>query len=223
MTAAADPGRGRWPTGATAWLASAGCLACALAVLVLGARWVCPEGVCGVPWLDRSALEVFDGLRLPGLDLVFGALTWLGSLFVLVPAALLLAGQQRTSGQSVRASVFVPLALVGAALGSRLAKLTVERPRPDLFALPGAMPLDASYPSAHVMQATAFAIAWLLRPGASPRAGEAVAAAVLIALVAVSRMYLQVHFPSDVLAGGAAAVFWVLALRCLPGWQQPRR
>jgi membrane-associated phospholipid phosphatase len=213
----------RWPTGAAAWLAAAAFAAFASAVLVAGAHWVCPDGVCGVPWFDRAALRALDGLRGSLLDIAFGTLTWFGSLFVLVPAALLVAGRQRAAGQSVRASVFVPLALVGAALGSRLAKLAVGRPRPDEFALLGAMPGDASYPSAHVMQAVAFVLAWLLRPGAAPRVREAVAAAVLVAIVAVSRMYLQVHFPSDVLAGGAAAVLWVLALRCLPVWGRPVR
>ena len=223
MTRLADPGGDGWPTGAAAWLAAVAFTACALLVLVVGARWICPEGVCGVPWPDRAALEVFDRLRSPMLDIGFGALTWLGSLVVLGPAALVLAGRQRAAGRSVRASVFVPLALVGAALGSRLAKLAVGRPRPDEFVLLGAMPVDASYPSAHVMQAVAFALAWQLRPGRAPRAREAVAAAARVAGVALSRMYLQVHFPSDVLAGGVAAVFWVLALRCLPVWGRPGR
>ena len=46
------------------------------------------------------------------------------------------------------------------------------------------------------------------------------AGAALIAAVASSRVYLQVHFPSDVLAGIAAAVLLVLALRALPVWRE---
>ncbi|MCE9570365.1 MAG: phosphatase PAP2 family protein, partial [Rhodocyclales bacterium] len=38
-------------------------------------------------------------------------------------------------------------------------------------------------------------------------------------LVGGSRVYLQVHFPSDVLAGTIATVFWVLGLRALMPWR----
>jgi undecaprenyl-diphosphatase len=39
-------------------------------------------------------------------------------------------------------------------------------------------------------------------------------------LVGLSRLYLQVHFASDVMFGAAAAVLWVLALRSLPIWKE---
>jgi undecaprenyl-diphosphatase len=212
-----------WPTGAQAVFAAGGLLACALTVLFMGARWVCPDGVCGAPPSDHALLRMLDARRGPVLDASFAAWTWFGSLFVLGPVAVLVAARQRMAGHSVRAAVFVPIALVGAAFVSRLVKEAVSRPRPDAFALLGPMPLDASFPSAHTMQAAALALAWLLRPGAVPRAGEAVAAIVLVTGVGLSRMYLQVHFPSDVLAGALSAIFWVLALRCLPVWGKPAR
>lgn len=65
------------------------------------------------------------------------------------------------------------LALVGASALGHLLKLIVERPRPDLFPPLIPMPQDWSFPSAHAVQATAFALAWLLRPGASPARFEA--------------------------------------------------
>ncbi|MBK8120520.1 MAG: phosphatase PAP2 family protein [Sulfuritalea sp.] len=45
----------------------------------------------------------------------------------------------------------------------------------------------------------------------------------LIASVGVSRVYLQVHYPSDVAFGMAAAILWVLALRRLPVWREDIR
>jgi undecaprenyl-diphosphatase len=82
------------------------------------------------------------------------------------------------------------------------------------------MPDDWSFPSAHAAQATAFALAWLLRPGASPGRPEIVVLFAAVALVFASRLYLQVHFPSDVFAGALLAVLWVLFLRRLPTWQE---
>jgi undecaprenyl-diphosphatase len=83
-----------------------------------------------------------------------------------------------------------------------------------------AMPADASFPSAHAMQATALVAAWLLRPGARLAYAEALAGGLLVATVALSRVYLQVHFPSDVVLGMIAALLWVMALRGLPLWQK---
>lgn len=191
----------------------------ALLVLASGALLACPERGCPVPALDAAGLLAANAWRAGWLDRGFMIVTWLGSLYVLLPAALLLAW--RASRASLpRAAAFVPTALIGAAILARLAKLAIERPRPDLFPALIAMPDDASFPSAHAMQATALVAAWLLRPGARLAYGEALAGGLLIVAVAFSRVYLQVHFPSDVVVGMVAALLWVMALRGLPFWQK---
>jgi undecaprenyl-diphosphatase len=85
------------------------------------------------------------------------------------------------------------------------------------------MPQDWSFPSAHAAQATAFALAWLLRPGASPGRIEIAVLVAAVAAVFASRLYLQVHFPSDVLAGAVLATLWVLLLRGLPVWRENKQ
>ena len=190
----------------------------AVVLVVAGYRLICPAGACRALALDTAGLVLLHDWRNRGLDAGFMALTWLGSLFVLLPAALLLAWRHGLRTRSP-AAAFVPLALLGTAVFGHLAKLAVERPRPDIFPALVAMPPDASFPSAHAMQVTAFVCAWLLRPGARPGMGEAVAGCLLIALVGVSRVYLQVHYPSDVAFGMAAATLWVVALRRLPVWR----
>ena len=191
----------------------------ALLMLASGALLVCPERPCAVPALDAAGLAALDARRTGWLDRGFMIVTWLGSLYVLLPAALLLAW--RASRASLRrAAAFVPIALIGAAILARLAKLAIERPRPDLFPALIAMPDGASFPSAHAMQAAALVAAWLLRPGARFAYGEALVGSLLIAAVAFSRVYLQVHFPSDVVVGMVAALLWVMALRGLPLWQK---
>lgn len=190
----------------------------ALLVLASGALLVCPEPRCAVPAIDAAGLTALDAWRTGWLDRGFMIVTWLGSLYVLLPAALLQAWRA-SRGTPPRAAAFVPAALIGAAILARLAKLAIERPRPDLFPALIAMPNDASFPSAHAMQATALVAAWLLRPGARFAYGEALAGGLLIASVALSRVHLQVHFPSDVAFGMVVALLWVMALRGLPLWQ----
>ena len=110
--------------------------------------------------------------------------------------------------------------VIGASALGHLAKLVIERPRPDLFPPLIAMPADWSFPSAHAVQVTAFALAWVLRPGAAAGRIEMAVLVAVVALVVASRLYLQVHFPSDVVAGVLLATFWVLLLRRLPAWRE---
>jgi undecaprenyl-diphosphatase len=194
----------------------------AAAVLAAGARFVCPTDACPALPADAAGLALAHGWRDRLLDPTFLAATWLGSLVVLVPSALLV-GWRDWRSRWPRAAAFVPLALVGAAVLAHVAKFIADRPRPDLFTALIPMPADQSYPSAHAMQVTAFLLAMLLRPGTRPGPGAVLLACLLAALVAVSRVYLQVHFPTDVAFGIVAAALWVLALRCLPVWREGAR
>ena len=181
-----------------------------LATLAGGAWVVCPQGQCAVPELDRMGLALAHAGRGDLLDTWMPVVTWAGSLLVLVPlialAALVLArgGRGREAG-------FLVLSLVGASAFSHLAKLAVERPRPDLFAAWTTMPADWSYPSAHAMQVTAVVLACAF-VFAQRRAKWGVVLAGIVLLVGLSRLYLQVHFPSDVAAGVIASAFWVAGL-----------
>ena len=174
------------------------------------------QGFLSISVWDGGGLALAHALRAPWLDALFAAVTWLGSLLVLLPLALL--AWWRWRGE--RSASFVALALVGASGLGHLVKLLAARPRPDLFPPLIPMPDDWSFPSAHAAQVTAFALAWLLRPGASPGRIEIAVLFATVAVVISSRLYLQVHFPSDVFAGALLAVLWVLFLRRLPTWQE---
>ena len=185
-----------------------------LAILVAGALLVCPERTCRVPGFDATGLAIAHGSKNPVFDAAFVAVSGLGSLFILVPVLQWQAW--RTPARRARTgTAFVASALGGAVLIAHLAKLAIDRPRPELFPALVDMPPDASFPSAHALQITAVVAAWLLRPGQTARGGDVLAGSVLVAAVSLSRVYLQVHFPSDVIAGIATAVAWVLALRSL--------
>lgn len=163
---------------------------------------------------DRAGLAFLHASRSLTLDRAMLALTWLGSLALLLPAAGLVAGFLWRRRR--RDAVFIVAALLGSALVSYAAKAWVMRPRPDLYAPLVAMPEHWSYPSTHAMQAAAFALALglVLR---SRRARWSVLLGGAVVGVAVSRVYLQVHHPSDAIVGVLAALFWVTGLRALLG------
>lgn len=168
---------------------------------------------------DHSGLALAHAARTPWLDSLFASVTWLGSLAVLLPLALLVWWRRRGD----RNAAFVALALIGASALGHLLKLIAARSRPDLFPPLIPMPEDWSFPSAHAVQVTAFALAWTLRPGTSPGRIEIAVLLAAAALVFASRLYLQVHFPSDVIAGALLATLWVLFLRRLPAWRENKQ
>jgi membrane-associated phospholipid phosphatase len=192
------------------WLLSA-------ASLAAGAWLVCPEARCFAPVFDRASLSLAYQLRNATLDGLMAVITRFGSIWILLPLAsvgaawLLLRRRRKESG-------FLLMALLGATALAQLVKLWVARPRPDLFALSMPMPGDWSFPSAHSMQAAALGMALFLintRKRAEWRVSLAFVLSALVLLVGLSRIYLQVHFPSDVLAGLFAGAFWVLGLHAL--------
>ena len=198
------------------------------ASLVAGAWLVCPAGQCRVPELDLAGLGLAHQLRNTTLDGLMAIVTHFGSIWLLLPSAgagavlLWLRKRQMDSG-------FLLLALLGATALAQLAKLWVARPRPDLYAIslanPLPIPADLSYPSAHSMQVAALATALFLvltRQQAEWRVSLAMLLAALVVLVGLSRIYLQVHFPSDVVAGILAGMFWVFGLHALM-FLQPAR
>jgi undecaprenyl-diphosphatase len=128
---------------------------------------------------------------------------------------LLLAGKRATA-------LFVIAAVVGGMLLSTALKIGFERPRPDL--VPAATRVyTASFPSGHAMLSaiTYLTLGALLARVEERRRVKAFligVAVTLTMLVGISRVYLGVHWPSDVLAGwcvGAAwaALCWFVALQ----------
>lgn len=182
--------------------------------LYAGAMAVCPDGHCTALSWDRGILRLLHETQHPALTVFFSAATWLGSIVVLLPASLLLARHYLRHGQP-RAALLLPLAVGGAWLLAHAGKLLVDRPRPDLYPALIGMPTDLSFPSAHTLQIAAFFVAWLLAQGSRPNWRAIAAAAMVVMVVAWSRLYLQVHFPSDVLAGLIVGAAWVIGLRLL--------
>ncbi len=162
--------------------------------------------------LDRRILLWIHGWASPLLDRIMLLATQLGSLPVIVAltaaAALILARAGR------KATAFLLTgAIASGVLLSTLVKIGLRRPRPELWLRLVQVP-SFSFPSGHAVASavTFWLLAWIvLREG---RGGWRVPLVAICALVPVvvgfSRLYLGVHWPSDVL-GGYALSFTVLA------------
>lgn len=107
------------------------------------------------------------------------------------------------------------VSVVGATVLNQVGKQVFERARPTL--LPHLQEVTGySFPSGHSQTALAFyaVLAYLIARRVPPRwrAPIYVAAGVWIGLVGLSRNYLAVHYPSDVLAAFAVTLPWALAV-----------
>lgn len=143
-------------------------------------------------------------LRCGLLDAVLPIISWTcnhGELWILLALCLVVYKRTRRQGWTVATALVLDLVCC-----NLLLKPLIGRIRP--FAVNTAVellispPLDASFPSGHT--AASFAAVFALRAGGSPLWKPALAVAVLIAF---SRLYLYVHWPSDVLGGALLGAF----------------
>jgi undecaprenyl-diphosphatase len=109
--------------------------------------------------------------------------------------------------------------MIGQAALHHGAKWLIARPRPS--ALMSYRDIDStSFPSGHAVAALAMygAIAWIVATrvdNAAAKFGIAAAAIILIFLVGMSRAYIGVHYPTDVVAGFVAAFIWTAVVMSL--------
>lgn len=195
-----------------------GLLACLVALTaVVAAGWIAP--------LDQATAVAAAVHRTAFQSAVAINVTALGSAPVIVLVAVVAAAYAVAAGRPrvVLALAWTPLAFL---LDSAI-KLLVRHPRPTVAMI--ALPPDYSFPSGHAVAASALYITLaLLAAGVERRAGPRrllVASGVLVALlVAWSRVYLGVHYLSDVVGGlllGTAGA--ILAVRAITDSDQVDR
>lgn len=178
----------------------------------------------GFQGLDEAVLVWMNAQRHPMLDGFFTVVTWAGSLYVLLPFSMALLAVLLYR-HKWRAAGLLGLGFGGTVVITNGIKWLVGRPRPDLFSPLVPMPPDFAFPSGHTAQITAFACCLAMmacRRRGAPFGSIVAGLAFLIAgLVGVSRLYLQVHFLSDVLAGALLALLWVGGVHWVRGRLSP--
>lgn len=147
-------------------------------------------------------IQALQNARTPWLDALFKALTWTGNEgFYLVFVPLLYWGVHPRFGLRF----FLVFMLTGAV--NTLAKLALIQPRPSPARVLHLVEADGfGFPSGHAQNAV---VVWGWLAAQSRQPWAYIAAAVMAILVGVSRVYLGVHFPHDVLGG------WLLGLLVL--------
>jgi undecaprenyl-diphosphatase len=164
---------------------------------------------------DESIRFAVHGLASPPVTALIIVATQLGSPAILLPGTLV-ACFVFLRLKRVRGAVLLVVTMMGATLLQWLLKLLFQRTRPvPFFGLP--TPTSYSFPSGHALASFCFygALAALVAARLSARWLRwtlRAAAAVVIAAVGFTRIYLGVHYASDVVAGYAAAFVWVLTV-----------
>lgn len=167
--------------------------------------------------VDRSITDWVIDHRVDAITSGFRAVTWLGSEVVLVPLVVVVTVliAWRAPRPLAPAALFVA-ANVGAAAASMALKHLLDRPRPPI---PDRLVVvdNPAFPSGHATQAAAFfgatALLVLLSAGPSRRKiAVIVCAAAVTLVVGASRIYLGVHWTSDVVGGYLLAAGWLAAL-----------
>ena len=156
-----------------------------------------PSTPIGPEWLVSAALDIT----------ALGSATVLGLTVVAVAGFLILQGMWRTG-------VFVTVAAGGALFVNAALKQFFQRPRPDVVPHLREV-MTMSFPSGHALTS---AVVYLTLGALSMRIAErrltkfyCMAMAMLVTvLVGTSRVYLGVHYPTDVLAGWLIGLCWAL-------------
>lgn len=159
---------------------------------------------------DAPLLLFARELASHGFDRFFVAISALGYEWGVVPVDLVLIawlGLKRWK----REGLFAGLALGGSALLNLATKQWFARERPSLWASI-APETTYSFPSGHAMGSMTLAsVAVMLAWHTRWRVPVSLAGMAFVVLVGMSRVYLGVHYPSDILAGWCAAGAWAVA------------
>jgi undecaprenyl-diphosphatase len=199
-----------------------------IAVIVLTSIAAALFGWLAVARRSGATLEFDLGVRArvhdwasPAMTAIARIVTALGSpIFLSVFFAIAMLAFYRLEWK--RPAITLAEVMAGAIVCNIGLKRLIQRARPEPFF--GVDPSSYSFPSGHALYSLCFygVIASVLAahaPDRAARIGIWVAAALLIAGIGLSRVYLGVHYPSDVIAGYLSAAFVIGAVFAFsPGW-----
>ena len=168
------------------------------------------ENEGGFPW-DVPLLLAVHSTANPQLDVVVAMLTKLGVFWGVFPiatvTALLLFNRRRW-----RSLTYLIVTLLGSIIINRTAKVLLHRVRPHLWESP-APEFDYGFPSGHAMSSmTLVTVLVILTWGTRWRWLVFIVGTIFVLVIGWTRLYLGVHYPSDILAGWMVSVGWAVGV-----------
>ena len=173
-----------------------------------------------LPRIDTIAADIADRMLAEPLVDIAKIVTDLGALPVAAAAATATAAWALSRGRRVEAAVLVAGVVLTYVL-VHVAKAAYDRERPDNMLIDVEL---SAYPSAHVAYSVTFVACatMLVRAGAgwAVRFAAVTVAIAIVVVVAVTRVYLRVHYLTDTLGGAAlgVAIWSLLGALALIGW-----
>ena len=178
--------------------------------------WLADEMVEGdTQRFDETVRAYVHSFAAPGLTSVMQTASFLGStLFLVIFGVIIVIALYLRKHR--RGAILFTITTVGSSLLIFVLKHIFKRVRPEPF-FNTILPTSDSFPSGHALGAFCFygALAAIL----TARTDKVwlkiliwTAATAMILLVGISRIYLGVHFPSDVVAGYAVGLIWVMTI-----------
>jgi undecaprenyl-diphosphatase len=188
-------------------------LALAMAALLLFG-WLAEDVLEGEKQhFDEAIRALVQEHATPALTAAMRVITLLGSTAFLLALGLLITLIFLVVKWK-RSAMLIIFTMAGAFLLNWVLKISFQRERPTPF-FDTPLPDSYSFPSGHALLSFCFygALASIISARTRSLALRIVtwAAAILLAVaIGISRVYLGVHYPSDVMAGFAAAVMWII-------------
>jgi undecaprenyl-diphosphatase len=164
------------------------------------------ENEGGFPW-DVPILLIIHTTTQPRLDVFATTLTKFGVFWGVFPVATVIS-LVLLSRRPWRSLVYLSTTLLGSIVINRTAKVVLHRVRPHLWASP-APELDYGFPSGHAMSSmTLVAALVILTWGTRWCWFVSIFGSLFVLAIGWTRLYLGVHYPSDILSGWMVSVAW---------------
>jgi undecaprenyl-diphosphatase len=191
---------------------------------VFGWSFVCLAGFLGVlvsvqgngfDGVDQAMMAFVHGVRSDGLTPVATFLSWIGDVMMNIVLAVVALAILFQAFKKRSELVMFLVAVGGSQILNILLKHSIMRARPLETAI--VMEDGFAFPSGHSMAAVALygTLTYLLWKHVPARAGRVLMVLVsllMIAGIGLSRVYLGVHYPSDVIGGYLLSAAWLLAV-----------
>lgn len=175
---------------------------------------------------DRAIISYVQGFETPALTAIMKVFTFIGSGNAIFVIAIVVMFFLYVVLHHRSELIFFAIVVAVSGKLNEILKDVFQRARPDFHRL---IEIGGySFPSGHAMGAMAVygALAFLLWRHTSTRRGRTILlilSAIMIFMIGISRVYLGVHYPSDILGGYFSSIVWLTIAIWIYQWYKERR